>query len=150
MATTPAASGEAEPKKSKKKLIMIVLAAVLLLGGGGGAYMMLGSSSSKTPKAKPKPVAGIVVPLDAITVNLADGHYLKIHLALQMTAAAGAEKLDGSAALDLTVAQFSNRPMADFASEEGRAKGKEILLKAVEKAYEDKIMDVYFTEFVMQ
>jgi flagellar FliL protein len=147
MSQTPAATGEAaEPKKSKKKLLIIVLAAVLLLGGGGGGYLLLGSGKSG---AKPKPKPGAVVPLDAITVNLAGGHYLKIHMALQATADAG-DKVDGSQALDLTVTQFSDRPMAELASPEGRAKAKEQLLKAVEKAYEGKIMDIYFTEFVMQ
>jgi flagellar FliL protein len=145
MSNATPASGDAAPKKSKKKLIIIVLAAVVLLGGGG-AYFMLGSSTSTT---KPKPTPGKVVPLDPITVNLAGGHYLKIHLALQATATAG-DTLDGSQALDLTVAQFSDRTMAELSSAEGRKKAKEKLLTAVEKAYEEKVMDIYFTEFVMQ
>jgi flagellar protein FliL len=148
MSQTPETTEAAPAKKSKKKLIIIVLAVVLLAGGGGGAYFMLGSSSGK-PAAKPKPVAGAVVPLDSITVNLSGGHYLKIHLALQATADAG-DKVDGSQALDLTVAQFSNHDMAEYSSEAGRSKAKAELLKAVEKAYDDKIMDIYFTEFVMQ
>ncbi len=40
--------------------------------------------------------------------------------------------------------------MAEYASQQGRSKAKAELLGAVEKAYEDKVMDVYFTEFVMQ
>ena len=146
MSNSTPADGDAAPKKSKKKLIIIVAAAVLLLGGGG-AYFMLGSGSKSTAKPKPKP--GKVIALEAITVNLAGGHYLKIHLALQATADAGAE-VDGSQALDLTVAQFSDQTMAELASAEGRKKAKEKLLTAVEKAYEEKVMDVYFTEFVMQ
>ena len=92
---------------------------------------------------------GAVIPLDAITVNLAGGHYLKIHLALQATAAAGTT-IDGSQALDLTVSEFSNLPMAQLSSTDGRDAAKAQLLKAVEKAYKDQIMDIYFTEFVMQ
>jgi flagellar FliL protein len=138
----------APAKKSKKKLIIILLAVVLLAGGGVGAFLMFGGSSGK-PAAKPKPVPGKVVALDAITVNLSGGHYLKIHLALQLTATAG-EELDGSQALDLTVAEFSNHDMAEYASQQGRSKAKAQLLTAVEKAYEDKVMDIYFTEFVMQ
>lgn len=141
-------TAEAAPKKSKKKLMIIVIAAVVLLGGGAGAFFMMSGSSGK-PAAKPKPVPGKVIPLDAITINLAGGHYLKIHLALQATASAG-ETVDGSQALDLTVSEFSNKDMAAFASEDGRSKAKAELLKAVEKAYEDKIMDIYFIEFVMQ
>src|SRR2546421_8744825 len=143
---TPASGDAAPKKKSKKKLIIIIAAAVVVLGGAG-AYFMLGSSGGSTEK--PKPVPGKVIALDPITVNLAGGHYLKIHLALQATATAG-ETVDGSQALDLTVAQFSNVTMADLSSAEGRKKAKEKLLTAVEKAYEDKIMDIYFTEFVMQ
>jgi flagellar FliL protein len=142
---TPASGDAAPKKKSKKKLLIIVVAAVVLLGGAG-AYFMLGSSGST---AKPKPVPGKVIALDAITVNLAGGHYLKIHLALQATATAG-EEVDGSQALDLTVAQFSDLTMAELASAEGRKKAKEKLLTAVEKAYEEKIMDIYIIEFVMQ
>ena len=149
MPDTPAKDGDAAaPKKSKKKLVIMLLAVVLVLGGGAGAYLMLGSKHSKTA-AKPKPKPGAVIPLDAITVNLADGHYLKIHIALQATAGAG-ETVDGSQALDLTVAEFSNHPMAEYSSEAGRANAKAELLAAIEKAYEDKIMDIYFTEFVIQ
>ena len=143
------AKHETAPKKSKKKLIIILLAVVLVLGGGGtAAYLMLGSSSKK-PAAKPAPKPGKVVVMDPITVNLAGGHYLKIHLALQATEAAG-DAVDGSQALDLTVAQFSDQPMADFSSADGRAQAKAHLLKAVEKAYDNQVMDIYFTEFVMQ
>ena len=150
MSDKPEMTGDAAaPKKSKKKLIIILLAAVLLLGGGGGAaYLMLGAKGGKA-KAKPTPKPGAVIPLDAITVNLADGHYLKIHIALQATAAAG-ETVDGSHALDLTVAEFSDHPMSEYSSEAGRAKAKAELLASVEKAYEDKIMNIYFTEFVIQ
>ena len=144
-AEATAETGEPTKKKSKKKLLIIVLA-VVLLGGGVGGYFMFGS---KGPSEPPKPEPGAVLPLDAITINLAGGHYLKIHIALQATADAG-EEVDGSHALDLTVSQFSNRDMAEFSSAASRAKAKEELLKAVEKAYEGKIMDIYFTEFVMQ
>src|SRR5690242_21828428 len=76
-------AAEATPKKSKKKLIIIVLAAVLVIGGGAGGYLVLGSGKSSASTTKPKPTPGAVIPLDAITVNLAGGPYLKIHLALQ-------------------------------------------------------------------
>ena len=53
-------------------------------------------------------------------------------------------------ALAMFHACISNLNLADLASTEGRTKAKEKLLTAVEKAYEDKVMDIYFTEFVMQ
>ncbi|PPK66489.1 flagellar basal body-associated FliL family protein [Actinokineospora auranticolor] len=130
-------------KKSKKKLLLIV-ALVVLLAGGGGAYFFLFSSSEP---AAPKP--GTVVALDAITVNLTDGHYLKLKLALQATADV-TEKLDGSKALDLAVTQFSNRTVAELSSNETREAQKTELQEKIGKAYDEEVMGIYFTEFVMQ
>src|SRR5689334_18466764 len=129
------AAKDGEKPKSKKKLLVIV-AAVLLVVAGVGGYLMFAGGSSKTPAAKPKPVAGAVVALDALTVNLAGGHYLKVKIALQLTATADA-KTDGSKALDLAVAEFTDRPMADLSSADGRAKVKADLLAKVGKAYEE-------------
>jgi flagellar protein FliL len=146
MSKSETAADEAPKKKSKKKLLIIVAAVVLLGGGGAGGYLMLGGSGSEEP---PAPEPGVVVPLDSITVNLADGHFLKMKLALQATADA-AEEPDGSKALDLAIAQFSNVPMGSLSSTAGRTKAKTELVEKVKEAYEGEIMDIYFTEFVMQ
>jgi flagellar FliL protein len=141
-----AAAGTAEaPKKSRKKLIVIVLAAVLLLGGGG-AYFMLGTGKSA---AKPAPKPGVVVPMESVTVNLAEGHYLKMKLALQATADV-AESPDGSKAMDLAIIQYTDMHLAELSSAQARAKVKAELLEKVKEAYEGEIMDIYFLEFVMQ
>jgi len=135
----------APPKKSKKKLLIIVAAAVLLLGGGAGAYFAFLSGPSKPKPPEP----GKVVPLEAITVNLTEGHFLKLKMALQATAAA-AEAPDGSKALDIAINQFSNRSVAELSSNAERATMKAELKEKVVKAYKDEVMDIYFTEFVMQ
>jgi len=142
---------EETPKKSKKKLIIIVLAAVVLLGGGFGGYLMFFKSSKK--EAKPAPVAGIVAPLDATTINLADGHYLKLKMSLQATDKV-AEAPDGSKAMDIAIGLYSNQSSTQLLTKEGRDKSKEQLKEQVVKAYtvkdEEEIMDVYFTTFVIQ
>jgi flagellar FliL protein len=137
-------TGDAAPQKSKKKLIIIVLAAVLLLGGGG-AYLMLSGGDEKP--AAPEP--GAVVALDAVTINLADGHFLKIKLALQATADAH-EEPDGSKALDAAITYFSDMKIAELSSKAGREKAKQELTEHVEEAYHGEVMAIYFTEFVMQ
>jgi flagellar protein FliL len=137
---------ETPPKKSRK-LIIIVLAAVLLLGGGGGGLLLL---KPKKAEAKPAPTPGIVVVLDAQTINLAESHYLKLKMSLQMTADAGSEALDGSRALDLAIGQYSGLPIAQLFSTGYRDQTKAELLAKVEKAYDDKVMDIYFTTFVIQ
>jgi flagellar FliL protein len=145
------AAAEQTPKRSKKKLIIIVLAAVLVIGGGVGGYLMFFGSSKKA--TKPAPVAGVVAPLDATTINLADGHYLKLQMSLQATNKV-AEAPDGSKALDIAISLYSNQSSTQLLTKEGRDKSKEQLKEKVVKAYtvkdEEEIMDVYFTTFVIQ
>jgi flagellar protein FliL len=147
---TPA---EAAPKKSKKKLMIIVIAAVVLLGGGGGgAFFMLKGNKAE---AAPAPVKGIVTPIDdALTINLADGHYLKLGFALQETADAGAEALETSEAINLAIDEYTGRSIAELSTEKGRATVKAELLAKIDKAYTEKkvhkVMDIYYTSFVTQ
>jgi flagellar FliL protein len=137
-----------KPKLTKKKIIMLGVAAVALtVAGVAGKTMLLG------PSEEPAPEPGGVIAMDAVTVNLAGGHYLKMKLALQSTAdaAEGHEGgPDGSKALDMAISHYSNMPMGELSSAPGRAKAKADLLEDVKEAYEGHIMDIYFTEFVMQ
>jgi flagellar FliL protein len=140
------------PKKSKKMLMIIVLA-VVLLGGGAGGYFFF--AADKAEAAEAKPVKGAVVTIeDALTINLADSHYLKLGFAMQMTEEAGEEEIDTAEALDLAIDQYTGMEIGELETEKGRAKAKQELLEALEKAYnkDDKhlVMDLYFTQFVTQ
>jgi flagellar FliL protein len=142
-----AKKGEAAGGK-KKKVVALVLVVVL----AGGGYFFLGRKGA-APDAPPTP--GTVLKLDSITLNLAGGHYLKLTLALQFTKAAsgggeGGSDLDGSKALDLAIAQLSNRNVAELNTAATREAAKAKLRAAVEEAYHHGVMDLYFTEFVMQ
>ena len=150
MATTtksPAPTAEDEETAGKgggKKKLMIVL--VLLLVAGGAGYWFVLKPKHAGPK---KPDPGVVLPLDAIQVNLAADHYLKIGLALQASKDAG-DTVDGSKALDDTIALFSGRSMQDLARSSYRERLKKQLEKRLEKDYEGKVIGVYFTDFVTQ
>jgi flagellar FliL protein len=159
-AGTVEGGGEA-PKKSKKKLIIIGVVLLVLLGAGAfvGKGMLAGPSVA-TPD--PKTVAGDVVTLAPITMNLADGRYLKLTLSLQRSkfasppadsvdAAAGAvPSLDGSKALDASIAVLGQRTYAQLLAPGGRAKAEALLSAKVRKLYPDDVLGVYFTEFLMQ
>ncbi|GAA3260375.1 flagellar basal body-associated protein FliL [Dactylosporangium siamense] len=145
------ATEEAPKKGGKKKLIMILAIVLVALGGGGyGGYLMF---APKPAAAVEKLVAGVVVPLDAVTINLADGHYLKLKMTLQATDKA-AEAPDGSKALDAAISLFSNMDSKELLTNEGREKYKTQLKEKVIVAYtvskEKEIMDVYYTTFVIQ
>jgi flagellar FliL protein len=140
--------GAKKPGGKKKKVIVLVL--VLALAGGG--YFFLGRKGAAADAA---PVPGTVLKLDPVTLNLAGGHYLKLTLALQFTKAASGggeagKELDGSKALDLAISQLSNRNAAELNTSATREAAKSKLRSAVEEAYHHEVMDLYFTEFVMQ
>lgn len=139
---------EEKPKKGGKgkKLIIIIVAAVALVAGGGAGSYFLFFKKASAPAA---PTPGKVTPLESITINLADSHYLKLKFSLQATDKV-AEALDGSKALDIAIDLFSNRTVAELSSNNERNRMKKELKEKVVKAYEEEVMDVYFTEFVMQ
>ena len=139
------------PKKSKKMMLIIIVAAVVLLGGGGGAFVMM-KSSSASPKT---PSKGSVTAIeDALTINLADSHYLKLQFSLQQTADAGSESVDTSEAIELAIDEYTGRTVAELSTDKGRAAIKEDLVAKIVKAYKEdkteKVMDIYYTAFVTQ
>jgi flagellar FliL protein len=155
-------AGSPKPKRSRKKLILVA-ALVILLGVGGyvGKGMLLGGGS---PKAVPDPktVAGKVLTLTPSTMNLADGHYLKLTLALQLSEAgtpaaeavdaAGAPipALDGVKALVASIDVLGKHTYAQLLAPGGRASAQKELLVEIQKRYPGDVLEVYFAEFLMQ
>jgi flagellar FliL protein len=140
------------PKKSKKMLMIIVIIVVVLGGGGAGAFFMLKGDKAE---AKPAPTKGIVTAIENdLTINLADGHYLKLGFALQETADAGAEAVDTSEAINLAIDEYTGKSVAELSTEKGRETAKADLLAKIEEAYAEDgkqmIMDIYYTAFVTQ
>ena len=139
---------ETEAKGGKKKLLVIV--AVLLVVVGAGAYFFLFSGSADAKAAPPE--KGAVVVLDPIAVNLAGGGYLKIGIALQLTADAGEEAPDGSEALDLVISTYSQANPSDVIT--ARDALKEAVEKKIVDAYKEDgkeiVMGIYLTQYVTQ
>ena len=109
----------------------------------------------KGDTAEAAPVKGSVVALeDAMTINLADGHYLKLNFSLQQTADAGAESVDTSEARELAIDEYTGKSLEELSTEKGREELKKELTAKIVKAYteEDKkmVMGVYYTSFVTQ
>ncbi|WP_459975524.1 flagellar basal body-associated FliL family protein [Nocardioides pyridinolyticus] len=126
---------------SRKKLIVAVL---LIAVVGGVAYWFL---LRPTPEAAPEP--GEVVALEPIQVNLADGHYLRVAIALQATLDVE-EEVDGSRALDAAIEVFSGLPVDEVANTKSREALRSELEERILELYEGELMDIYFTEFVTQ
>lgn len=147
----PAEEGKGKKKGGKKKLLIIAL--VVLLAGGAAYWFLLKPAPPADGAAavveEPAPDPGAVLVVEPISLNLADGHYLRIGIGLQLTADV-AEEPDTARALDLVVALFSQRPVAEVTTTEGRDALKAELLRQLEEAYEGEVMDVYFTDYVTQ
>lgn len=125
-----------------------------LLGGGGAAPAGAAEDTTTTTEAGP------VVVLDAITLNLADGHLLQVGLALELAAdaadgghgeAADDDPTKGYAkALDAAIDVLGDQSMASLSAPGGREGAKAALAATLAELYEGTVVGVYFHEFVMQ
>ncbi|MGY1815450.1 flagellar basal body-associated FliL family protein [Blastococcus sp. SYSU D00820] len=149
----PAEDGEEVKGGGKAKLLIIGL--VVVLAAAGAAWFFLFSGGSAEAE---EPVAGEVLTLEPVAVNLAGGGYLKVGIALQLTEAAaggghGGGGVDGAQALDLVISTYSQANPADVTG--AREALKESLTEQIVEAYTDDegtemVMDLYFTEYVTQ
>lgn len=132
--------------KPKKKLKLILVAVVVVIAAGA-AYFFLLAPKSGGAAAAPKP--GATMKLDSMQINLAEGHYLRLGLALQLTTKASAD-FDGSAAQDAAIGIYSGLDVGVADQGQQRTALKEKLLGQLEKLYPDEVMGVYYTEYVTQ
>lgn len=144
-----AAAAAPTKKKSKKKKLVILVVLVVVLGAGA-KFGLGGSKKPSGPAAAPKP--GPIVALDAVTVNLIGGHYLRIGVAVEFTSAVSATAPpDGVLATDQTIVYFTGQDPAALQSAAGLATAKKGLEDKLKTAYpDDPIYDVLFTSFVVQ
>jgi flagellar FliL protein len=142
--TAPVVPEEEAPQRGGRKRVLLVGLLVVLLGGGAGWWFLLRPAS-----AEEAPTAGEVMTLEAIQVNLAGNHYLRIGIALQATDEVK-EELDGSKALDATIELFTGQRMEDLARKPYREQLKRKLEHHLDEVYEGEVMGVYFTDFVTQ
>ena len=160
-------STEEEADGGKSRLIIIVAMCVAIAGGGFmiGGRMSGGGAEEETAVAtedtvEPEPVIEAIVDLEAINVNLANGHYLRIAIALGLSEVPEAEGGHGGGddgppieiapASDLVLTTFSGRTIEDLETPEGRELARKDMLHGLENYYGESIIAVMFTEFVMQ
>jgi flagellar FliL protein len=136
-------------KKGKKKKLIIGLVLVVVLAGVAKVEFL---SPKKDSHAAVVAEPGPLVPLDAVTVNLAGGHYLRVGVTVQFTDKVSATAPpDGAPALDQVIAYFTGQDGAPLQTSAGLEKAKEGLKKKITDVYpKDPVYDVLFTSFVVQ
>jgi flagellar FliL protein len=149
-----AQNDEDAPTGGTKKLLMIV--AVVLVAAAAAGYFFLWPSAEAGAAT---PEHGGYVALQPIAVNLAGGGYLKVGIALEITAEAasggghGGASVDGAKAYDQIISTFSQAQPADVIG--ARDALKEALEKKIIEAYTDDhgvqmVMGIYYTDYVTQ
>jgi flagellar FliL protein len=170
MAAEEAKDGEQDESKKKKKssggllqMIILVLLLVLLALGGFIAWKLVTLKvpllSSHTPPAAstdaPRKL-GIFVPMDNITVNLADtdqNRFLRVKLKLEAQDKAAEKRIkDNSAQIkDLVITILSSKTFNDVRTPQGKFALKEELAYRINQLVGGHpVNDVYFTDFVAQ
>ena len=156
---------EESPAGGSKRLIIIGVMCAVIAGGGfvlGGR--MSGGGTAEVEAAveeETEPTIDVIVELDPLNVNLADGHYLRLAVAVGLTheeeeGGGGHSTTDDEPAIetapasDLVLSTFSGRVMDDLATHEGRESARHDLYEGLVAFYGEEIVTVLFTEFVMQ
>lgn len=151
-APPPPSSAKKSPMLPAAIVAVAVLGAAFLLRGGNESPATTASADSTTSTTAAHADPSHVATLEPITLNLADGRFLKVGLALQL--AAGTEVEDaagfGAPALDLAIEQLTGYSSKDLASATGKNEAKDRLSEKLLEIYGGKVTGVYFTQFVMQ
>jgi flagellar FliL protein len=150
--TNKAAAGP--PKKSRKKLFAILAVLILLVGGFEAKKVLL------APHYKPgQPVPlGKILPLDQVTVNLADGHLVQASISLQLTSVANESALNSEIPRfdDAVITILGSQTYSVLLTESARAAVKAKILAACQKiagtvdGAAQQVVAVYFTGFLEQ
>lgn len=169
------AKGEGGQKSNLVPAVILAVGFVIggrMMGSGGGqaaattdaakaeaaAVASAGAKDEKVDCAKddikkPKTEGG-VYKLDPITVNLEDGRYLKVGIALVLDKSLDKKKLEeegkAAIALDPTIAVLGGRKAEEFESNRAIQAAKDEITELVRPMFTCKVMDVKLTEFVVQ
>lgn len=149
----PAKDGEeaVEPAKGGRKKIVVIAVPLVALVAGWYFLMGPGGGTTEAEAEAKEPVPGEVLELEPITMNLADGRLLKVGLALQANAEPSSDhEVTGAVALDEAIKFLGEHTYAQLAEPAGRQAAKDELSHRVAERYHHDVLEVYFTEFVMQ
>ena len=150
-----AEGGKEKKKGSKLKWIIIGIVVVLVLGGGG-AYFFLNKSANKEAQAPPKPPIGAVWAPDVFIINLADAdadRYLKVIMNFELSDPLAVAELDvmKPKVRDMVLSVLTVKGIKDLNNFEGKQRLKEeIAMRLNNHMTKGKIVQVYFTDFVIQ
>ena len=159
-------------KKKKSNLVpAVVVAFGMLIGGkmmGGGkaapataAGMLAAGHGTEaetmncaTQDILHPPVKGGVYTLDSTTINLANGSYVKVGITLELSSAVVLETFKAEKEADpakgVLIATITGRDKAEFASPQALEALREKLLAEIRPKFECKVLDISWSDWVVQ
>jgi flagellar FliL protein len=150
----PAKSGGAMRLVSAAMISIALVTTGYFLGGRGTAAAP--PTETTEVEEEEEHAVGTIVDLDAVNVNLLDGHYLRIAVSLGLSEDAhvgdghGGEEFLSAPARDLVVTTFSGRSIDELSNLDGRLHVRHELEESLKEYYHGEVVSVFFTEFVMQ
>lgn len=141
-------------KKGGMKKIVIVVVGLVVVGVGAQMTVLKKPAAEAGAATTTTVLGGDLVAVEPMSVNLADGHYLKVGVAIELVAGGDAKYFEKAGkpnkVRDLIITSAASRTMADLATVEGKEKFRAELDEGSKKLYKDDYHGIYFTEFVMQ
>ena len=141
--------------RSKKPLIVALLFIVLLGAGGAGAYFKFIKASGSKPEEQ-KEAESVICEMDTFMVNLADPggkRFLKATMKLKVSSPEALEecKSRNFELRDMLLILLSGRETQEVATVQDKLDLKKQLIETLNRALRrGQVMDVYFTEFLIQ
>lgn len=162
-AETGGKGGKGKKKKDKGGKSNLVPAIVISVGLVVGGYFVGSGGSGGTTEVivtAPEVTLGPLVEIDPITLNLADGHYLRLGVSFQMSDAyedaAKDEEVyvfpsaDASKVRDALIGIFGGNDYQTLSRADGRESAREELLTKSNDLLSGNVLAVFFTDFVIQ
>jgi flagellar basal body-associated protein FliL len=144
-----------------KKMLIVVVVALL---AGAGAYKTVLAKPAATAAPKPKVTGSVYVMPKEFLVNLADGRYAKLQVALVLDEAVAAGEGHGAptppegygaepqeaVVRDIITDTLTDASDKDLIDRDGREKIKKRILKAIKKHTDVHVEDVLFPDVTVQ
>jgi flagellar protein FliL len=139
-----------------KKVIIIAAAGLLAIGGGGAAALKFGilGGSGAVTTASPAAPKVAYVEVREMTLRLADAsseHYIKIDPVVAVRAKEEQAVVDKIPVVrDRIVTVVTARSSDELSSPAGERKLKEDLVAALHKDFQDTLIDIYFSDYLVE